>query len=83
MWSMPVLAWGGGRQRVEAAALVSCRTTVLLLTHAVKNRFSPAVRLPNRLPTSRGFLNPPSSSPTQWMGNQHTDPPVEDSLLKG
>ena len=38
---------------------------------------------PSGLPTSCSFLNPPSSPPTQWVHNQPTYPPVEDSSPKG
>ena len=79
MWSMPALAWEG--RQGAAAARVSSRTTVPLSRS--KNEFPPQLLgSPTGGPPLAAFLNPPSSFPTQQMGNQPTYPQVQDSLLK-
>ena len=68
--------------REAEAAFVSSGTTVALSQS--KTNFPLAVRQPNRLPhlSHFFFLNPFTSSPTQWVGNGPTCPQVEDSPLK-
>ena len=75
---MLALAWEGC-QGAEAA-LVSSRTTVPL--SLCKNNFPPSCSVAQQAALLLQLLNPPSSPPTQQVGNQPTNPEVEDSLLK-